>query len=242
MRRHSMITENNVLEAVRVFRWVTRQLLALYFMGAVKRVKALEVMLPKLEKENRLMVTWHRGTKVYSMPRKNKSLPVSLDHEIACADIYIRLWRCRMTIGEIVPERVFRGFKIVPEGGIRYPEERRTMLIFEYCTESNFHHGGVMKSKITRYRKTLPDIENHFGRITTVLFVLDIDRRKVKEFVGRIETSLEEPILSGLTGKPRYPFFFTDYDTFRSAPVGKTLGSEIFLWKDGKEWMLGGND
>ena len=199
-------------------------------------------MLPKLEKDGKLMATWHKGTKVYSINRKNKKLPVSLDHEIACADIHIRLWRCRMAEGEIIPERAFRGFKIVPEGGIRYPKKRNTMLIFEYCTEKNFHHGGVMKSKVTRYKKSLPAIEEKFDRNVTVLFILDIERWKVKQFVSRVKPSLEEPILSGLTGDSRHPFFFTDYETFKSAPIGKTLGTGIYFWHDGKEWMLGENN
>ena len=237
-----MITEHNILGAVRVFRWVPRRLMTLYITGVIKRVKALEEMLPELEKTNRLFVTWHNGRKVYSIPRKNKKLPVSLDHEIACADIHIRLCRCRMEEGEIIQEREFRGFRIVPEGGIRYSKERNTMLVFEYCTEKNFQHGGVMKSKVTRYKKSLPDIEEKFDRNITVLFVLDIDRWKVKRFVGRIKTKLDEPILSGLTGDLRYPFFFTDYDTFKSAPVGKTLGTKIYFWKDGKEWILGENN
>lgn len=238
MRRHSIITKNNVLEAVRVFRWITRRTLILYFLGFPKRIKALEKMLPYLEDDGKLMATWHKGKKVYSMPRKNKTMPVSLDHEIACADIHVRLWRCRMGESEIFPERAFRGFNIVAEGGIRYAEERKTMLVFEYCTEANFNHGGVMKSKITRYKKHLSEIEAKVKRNITVLFVLDIDRRKVREFVKRVEPILEDPVISGFSGEPRYPFFFTDYRTFESVPVGKALGAKIYFWHDGKEWVL----
>ena len=144
-------------------------------------------MLPKLEREGKLEVDWHRGEKVYSIPRKKKVNPVSMDHEIACAEILCRLWRCRMEEGEIFTERAFRGFGIVPEAGIRYSEERNTMLIFEYCTRSNFTHGGVMKSKITRYKKYLPAMEKKLKRNITVLFVIDIERYKVKEFVRKDE-------------------------------------------------------
>jgi hypothetical protein len=242
MRRHSIITENNVLQAVRVFRWVTRRTLTLYFAGAPRRIKALEKMLPQLEAEQKITATWHKGEKVYSMNRKHKKLPVSLDHEIACADIHVRLWRCRMGEGEIFPERAFRGFGIVPEGGIRYTQERGTMLIFEYCTRVNFNHGGVMKSKINRYKKYLPEIEAKVKRSVTVLFVLDTERRKVGEFVERAKHLLEEPIMSGFGDEPRYPFFFTDHQAFESVPVGKALGASIYFWHDGKEWMLGEDD
>src|SRR5688572_14529931 len=143
-------------------------------------------MLPALENEGLVLSQRHRGEKVYSVPRKRRGNPVSMDHELACALILVMLWRCRMEEGEIVPERAFRGFGIVPEAGIRYSEERNTMLIFEYGTRSNFTHGGVMKSKITRYIKYLPQMEVRFDRRITVLFVLDIERSDVKKFVQRM--------------------------------------------------------
>jgi len=265
MGRHSIITEDDILSAVRMFRWVTRLILVLFFGGGVKRIKALESMLPKLEREGRLFSEWHRGEKVYSMPRKEKGKPVSMDHEIACAEILVRLWRCRMDEErEIVPERTFRGFRIVAEGGIRYSEERKTMLIFEYCTRSNFKHGGVMKSKITRYKKYLPEMEAKFKRNITVLFVIDIERSQVKDFVRSMSHFLDEPIFSSFDGSverevgsvadgrtsafpegdsfPSYPFFFTDYQTFKSVPIGEALTAKIYFWKDGNEWRLTGND
>jgi hypothetical protein len=196
MLRHYAITARQILEAVKLFRWVTRKLLVLYFSGVETRIKALEELLPRLEREERVFAVWHRGEKVYTPSRKNKVLPVSLDHEIACTDLIIRLWRCRMEEGEIFPERAFRGFGIVPEGGIRYSEARGTMLIFEFCTESNFNHGGVMKSKLTRYKKYLPEIEAKVNRSVTVLFVIDIEREKVKQFVRKMQPLLDEPVVS----------------------------------------------
>jgi hypothetical protein len=238
MSRHYTISGRRILEAVRLFRWITQKLLRLYFSGEAKRIKALEYLLPKLEGEGKLVSLWHRGEKVYSMPRKNQVLPVSLDHEIACTDVLIRLGRCRVGESQILPERSFRGFGIVPEGGIRYSKERGTMLILEFCTESNFAHGGVMKSKITRYKKYLPAIEVKFDRDITVLFIIDIDRARVKVFVGRIQPLLIEPVISRHAGHARYPFFFTDYKSLRSVPVGNALTEPIYYWYDGKEWML----
>jgi len=242
MRRHSIILVANILSAVRMFRWVTRSILILYFGGVAKRIKALERLLPKLEREGKLEVVWHRGQKVYSIPRKKKGNPVSLDHEVVCAEILCRLWRCRMAEGEIFMERAFRGFGIVPEAGIRYSEERNTMLIFEYCTRSNFTHGGVMKSKITRYEKYLPAMEKKLKRNMTVLFVIDIERYKVKEFVRKMGRMLGEPFVSDPAGSSLHPFFFTDYKTFKSVPVGKALTAKIYFWQDGNEWKLTDND
>src|SRR5690348_10479022 len=102
MRRHSIITKDDVLRAVRMLRWVTRSILLLYFGGGKRRIKALEKLLPALEKEGLLITQWHSGEKVYSIARKNRVKPVSMEHEIACALVLVLLWRCRMKEGEIV--------------------------------------------------------------------------------------------------------------------------------------------
>jgi hypothetical protein len=217
---------------------MSRRQLAMKFFGADERIKYLETMLPKLEREGKLHAAWHNGEKVYSPYRKNRADGASIDHELGCTEGLIRIWRCRMEESEIVPEKAFRGFAIVPEWGIRYSEKRKTMLLYEFCTKSNFKHGGVMKSKLTRYRKYLPDIEAKAKRDITVLFVIDIDRRKVKEFVDRMTEILDEPTISGFSGHARYPFFFTDYQSFKNVPVGEALTAQIYFWHDGKEWRL----
>ncbi len=248
MRRHSIITEDIVLQLVKVLRWATRLILVLYFWGVEKRAKALEMLLPQLEREGKLAVTWHKGEKVYSVARKKRVKPVSMDHEIACALILVLLLRCRMEESEIVPERAFRSFGIVPEDGIRYSDVRNTMLIFEYCTRSNFTHGGVMKSKITRYRKYLPQMEAKFKRSITVLFVIDIERSRVREFVGTLKRDVgfvadgRTSALYGGDTFPFDPFFFTDYQTFKSVPIGEALTAKIYFWTDGNEWRLTNND
>ena len=169
-----------------------------------------------------------------------------------------------MLESEIVPERAFRGFGIVGEGGLRFSKDRNTMLIFEYCTRSNFKHGGVMKSKITRYKKYLPAMEAKFKRKITVLFVIDIERTEVRDFVRKMDNRLSLPDFSDFddTGKreagsgavgvptasyegdgfPLDPFFFTDYQTFVSLKVGEALRAKKYFWSDGSEWSLSDND
>jgi hypothetical protein len=262
---HSIITKDDVLRAIRLLRWVTRFILVLFFGGEVKRIKALERLLPTLERDGLVFSDWHKGEKVYSIARKKRVKPVSMEHEIACALILVLLWRCRwMEECEIVQERAFRGFDIVAESGIRYSEERRTMLIFEYCTRSNFKHGGVMKSKITRYKKHLSEMETKFKRNITVLFVIDIERSEVKDFVDRMSRLLSVNDFSDFDGSekreagsdavgvttasaegdrfPFDPFFFTDYQTFKSVPIGEALRTKIYFWSDGQEWRLTEND
>ncbi len=238
MGRHSIITRYDLLKAIRLLRFSTREILSMFFGRDERRMRTLEILLPLLEKEGRVVSVWHKGEKVYSVPRKRKVEPVSMDHEIACAEILVRLWRCRMDEGEIFTERSFRGFRIVPEAGIRYSQQRKTMLLFEYCTRANFLHGGVMKSKLTRYRKHLPDMEKKVQRTITVLFVIDVERPTVKGFVARTTKDLNQPVFSKLAGEYRYPFLFTDYQTFRSVPLGQALDAPIYIWRDGKEWGL----
>jgi hypothetical protein len=179
---------------------------------------------------------------VYFRPRKNQKEILILEHELACTEILIRLWRCRMEESEIMPERVFRGSYIVPDFGLRFSDTRGTMLLCEFCTEKNFSHGGVVKGKLTRYAKGLSAIEEKAEREATVLFVIDADRRRIKKFIQRAKPDLSEPIVSGISGEARYPFFFTDYETFKAIPMGKALVSHIYLWHDGKEWPLTNHD
>ena len=262
MGRHSIITKADILRIIRLLRWTTRFILVLFFGGEARRKKALEKLLPALEREGLIYAEWYKGEKVYSIARKDRVKPVSMEHEIACALILVLLWRCRMAESEIVPERAFRGFGIVPEAGIRYSEERNTMVVIEYETRKDYKR--AMKGKITRFKKYLPDMEARFKRNITVLFVIDIERSEVKEFVRRINPLLDVTSFSASddTEKredgsdavgvataspegdrfPSNPFFFTDYRTFASVPVGETLRAKIYFWNDDREWRLTEND
>jgi hypothetical protein len=148
-----------------------------------------------------------------------------------------------MQESEIIPERAFRGFAIVPEWGVRFGKDRGTGILEEHTTLSNFNHrSGVVKSKLTRYTKHLPAIEERFERDFTVLFVIDAPRVRVKEFVDSMQSLLREPIISGFSGESRYPYFFTDYEAFKAVPVGKALTAKIYFWIDGKEHQLSSHD
>src|SRR5687768_2675533 len=83
MGRHSIITKADVLRIIRLLRWVTRFILVLFFGGEAKRKKALEKLLPTMEREGLLYAEWLKGEKVYSIARKKRAKPVSLEHEIA---------------------------------------------------------------------------------------------------------------------------------------------------------------
>jgi hypothetical protein len=236
------MTKGQLLKIVRIFKFITRRQLEEFFYGKARRSKALEQILPILEREGSLKFIRHKGSKVYFLPRKNGKKIIHLEHEVACTKILIRLWRCRMEESEIMPERVFRGFYIVPDFGLRYSDSRGSMLLVEFLTERTFEHGGVAKSKITRFINGLSAIEEKAGREATILFVIDTKRQRVKEFIRRMEPVLGEPLISNSTGEARYPFFFTDYEKFLSVPIGKALTSRIYFWHDGKEWALTNHD
>ena len=89
MRRHSIITMDDILRAVRILRYVTRFISLLFFAGGERRIKALEKLLPVVERERLVITKWHTGEIVYSIARKNGGRPVSMDHELACALIVV---------------------------------------------------------------------------------------------------------------------------------------------------------
>ena len=244
MTGHYNPSEELILKTVKLFGYMTRFLLQIYFFGFDKRSKSLEVYLPKLEREGKLIVSNHEGKKVYSPARKNRVQKNSIAHELGWVEIFIRLWRCRINEWELVPEKEFRGFSVVPEVGIRYSAERGTMIVIEHSTSDNFKRqgGGVVKSKITRYLKSLPKMEAWAKREITVLFVFQAEREQVKKFVDKVQPMLREPVISAISEKPRYPFFFTDFATFANVPMGKALTERIYFWHDGKEWRLSNHD
>ncbi|MCI0529403.1 MAG: hypothetical protein L0Y56_18340, partial [Nitrospira sp.] len=94
-------------------------------------------------------------------------------HGLACTECLVRFWRSRMD-GEIIAERYFYRLGAVPEWGIRYPNGK--LLLFEFCTESNFLHSNMVKGKINAYKRYLEKIEEKFQAKAIVLFVLDVPR------------------------------------------------------------------
>ena len=144
--------------------------------------------------------------------------------------------------GEIIAERYFYGCGAVPEWGIRYPNGK--MLLFEFCTESNFLFSNNMKGKLNAYKKHLEEIEKKFQSKALVLFVIDVPRDTVERYVG----SLKREVGSVADGDqsapydgdrfPLLPFFFVSYEDFLKVPIGDQLKAPIYIWLDGKEYPL----
>jgi hypothetical protein len=71
------------------------------------------------------------------------------------------------------------------------------MLLFEFCTENNFHFSNNMNGKLSAYKRHLEGIERKFNSHAIVLFVLDISREKVERFVGSVGSPAPSPTACG---------------------------------------------
>jgi hypothetical protein len=147
--------------------------------------------------------------------------------------------------GEVIAERFFYGLGLVPEWGIRYPNGM--MLLFEFCTKSNFMFSRMMIAKIMAYLRNLGKIEDKFQAKAIVVFVIDVPRATVERFVGSLKREVGSVAADDASALyegdsfPLNPFFFTDYETFLKVPLGKQLYEPIYFWRDGKQYPLSKN-
>jgi hypothetical protein len=219
MARHSRYRITDYLEAAQVFHWATKTHYVVWFTGVNRRHKRTEALLPYLVRKGKLKVCKHRKEFAYSAPRKSRKHDERMcypfiDHGLACTEGLVRFWRSNMD-AEIIPEYVFKGCGIVPEWGLRFPNGK--LLLYEHSTRNNFEHAGIVSGKISHYERLLEGIEKKFGaEEAIVLFVLDIERERVQTFVDKKVASRE--------------FFFTDYKTFLSVPIGQQLYVPIYIW------------
>ena len=225
MRRYSTYSKEDILRVIKELIFCTRRQILLSLRGSEKRMKALEYWLPELEETQEIEVCWFQGVKVYSAARRRRA-NVSVEHEVGVAECRVRLEVCRHD-GIYVPGRRFKGMGIIPDGAIAYPNGN--ILAWEFTTRRNFSAGGVIKSKLTRYSNNLDAINNRFSRRTIVLFVIDDERWRVRDFILR-----NQPVGAD--------FFWTDYQTFKQVPIGQQLTAEIYLWEDGKSYPLTSNE
>jgi hypothetical protein len=228
------------MEAAQVFHWATKEHFILWFLGRLARHRRTESLLHRLVQKDRLRCVRFGKRLIYTVPRRTKGkIPTlvkekityepgrseeaiagrnKIIHGLACTEALVRFWRSRMD-GEIIAERYFYGCGAVPEWGIRYPNGK--MLLFEFCTESNFLFSNMMNGKINAYEKHLEEIENKFESEAIVLFVIDIPRDSVERFVLK-----QREIGSDKHGS----VYFADYRTFLNVPMGRQLTEPIYFW------------
>jgi len=266
--RRLKMTRNTIpidwyMEAAQVFHWATKEHFILWFTGGTKRHRRTESTLHRLVQKDRLRCVRFGKRLVYTVPRRTKGkIPTlakekskyeagrsekaingrnKIVHGLACTEALVRCYRSGSD-GEIIAERYFYGLGAVPEWGIKYPN--KTMLLFEFCTESNFDFSNMMKGKINAYRKYLEKIEEKFASKGIVLFVIDVPRERVERFVGSLKRdvgSVADGDQSALYEGDRFPldpFFFVDYETFLKVPFENQLTAPIYIWTDGKIYPL----
>ena len=112
---------------------------------------------------------------------------------------------------------------MVPEWAIRYSNGK--MLLFEFSTADNASRTSLMAAKVNKYLDNLHAIARDFQAEVVVLFVMDIPRVKVEQFVaGTI---------------PADPIFFIDYRTFMTVHAGEVLTAPVYIWGgDGNTYPL----
>ena len=238
--RRSKITLDSYLEAAQLFHWATKEHYILWFTGTIQRHRRTECALLKLVRNGKLKAVRYGKRLVYSVPRRvQMRKPILLQekattdpiigdqavdgltkvyHGLGCTEGMVRFWRSRMD-GEIIPERFFFGCGSVPEWGIRYENK---LLLYEFCTRSNFLFGNNMRMKIESYNRNLEKIEKKFKAQAIVVFVIDMPEENVANFVRRVQ--------------PNY--YFVDYQNFLKVPIGRQLYEPIYLWSDGQKYPL----
>jgi hypothetical protein len=209
MARHPAITQDEYLKWLQfIGNWATKEHCVLLINGNSKRIHSAEVVLPRLVSKGKLKrVKYHRQW-VFSVPRVSKSFndELQIEHGLGCTEGLVRFWVSDRS-GELIPERKFKGFNIRPEWAIKYP--KGTILLYEFCTRDNSKRLNVLKSKILRYQAIMK-------KDYTILFVMDLPRESVEEIVSKII--------------PVGPFMFTDYETFKSIPIGEQFTTPIYIW------------
>jgi hypothetical protein len=219
------ISQKRYLEAAQVFHWATQEHFTMWFTGSTNRSKRTEAILPRLVNKGTLVAIKYGKKLVYACPRRvrHPGFFFKVEHGLGCTEGLIRFWWSNMQ-AEIIEERFFYGCGSVPEWGLRY--ETGKMILFEYCTADNFNRTNVMKSKLAAYRHNLDAINRRFDREGIIVFVCDVTSERLTKFVTDIKPS-------GL------PVFFTDYETFKTVPVGGQLSAPIYIWgEDGLAYPL----
>jgi hypothetical protein len=225
------------------FHWADKPQFQLAIHGvAPKRQRRMEIDLRRLSKAKKLRTVQYGKKLVYALPRKTRKMDEfeimsKIRHGLACTETLVRFYRAR-TEGVIIPERLFRGCGSVPEWGIKYPNNN--LLLCEFSTKSNFLYTELMNGKINAYTRNLSKIEEKFDAKAVVVFVIDVPRDTVKRYVGSLNGRTARDAARRAEGDsfPLNPFYFTDYQTFLSVPLGQQDTAPIYFWKDGKEYPI----
>lgn len=242
-----VISIESYLEAASVFHWAYMRHYVLWFLGQERnRHQRTEKVLKRLVHREKLQNHLYGNKLVYTQARKGKGfneiaiLP-RIAHGLACTECLVRFYRSRRD-GIVIAEKYFKMLGAVPEWGILYPEGK--ILLLEFSTKSNFLYTGLMRGKLSAYRRNLEKIESKFQARAIVVFVIDIPRQTLGRWVGSWRRDAGSVADAPAEGDrfPSDPFFFADYETFLQVPLGQQLTTPIYYWMDGKEYPLTQHD
>jgi hypothetical protein len=216
-----------VMDFMEVAHWASNRQIQIGMRGyATKRYTTLERILKRKSKNGELRSAIYDQIKVYAKPMKSKTFDgAKIYHGLGCTECAVSYKAAAAALGmeyDMLPERLFRSYGRVPEFGMRY--EYGTILLCEFSTKHDVNHTGKIRGKLNGYDDCLPDIERDFNAKPFVVFVLDVPRDRVRRLVSDYD--------------PSRSHFFTDYETFKSVPMGQALIAPIYIWKDGKEYPL----
>jgi hypothetical protein len=215
--------QQKYLDVSRVLPWATNLHYTLWMTGKTKRHKATERVLPALVKKGCLVKSKYGKRIIYATPEKLKIyLPkgatepvVKMEnpyHGLGVSEVLVRLILSRPG-GIVVGEKEFARFKAIPDGGVLLKE--KGIILVEFQTAYSADQPGNLNKKLLRYKDTLPEIEKCFGEKALVLFVYDIPLYRLKMMVEEVDME---------------NVYFTDYQSFLSAPYTKQLVKDIYIW------------
>ena len=219
------VIEGLVHKFLEVAHWASNRQIQLGIRGfATRRYTTLEKLLKRKSKKGEIRVARFGKINVYALPRKTRNSDLDdtskIYHGLCCTECLIRFIACKE--GDPLPEGFFRGYGRVPEFGIRYENDK--LLLCEFSTKHDTFYSGKIRGKLFGYDESIMDIERDFNAKCIVVFILDVPRKTVRKIVDKYS--------------PSVPYFFCDFETFKSVRIGEALVSRIYFWKDGKEYSL----
>ena len=210
---HTILPIDTFLRVAQVFNWATKRHYVLWFTGEEReRHRRIEILLKRLSDKGKLRVQNYGNKKVYIVPRFRQTDFTQINHGLGVTEGLVRLILSDRT-AVVIPERKFLS-KVRPEFGLVYGKKT---IYYEFCTQDNCRRLNVLRYKLHSYQEFItPD--------HVVLFVMQISKEELKRLLLKL--------------KPEGNFLFTDYETFKSVPLGQQLTAKIYLWEDGNEYQL----
>lgn len=225
MGRH-YISKKEYLQLAQIFHAATKADFQAVFTGKFEgRHSRTEKLLPRLVREGKLIAVDYGRRLVYLAPRRFRSKKINLyklEHGLVCTRCLVATWLSN-TDGQMLAEKTFRKYSIIPEWGIKYSSGK--LLLFEYSTANNFRRKQLMREKMERYTDSLENIGKDFQcERAFVVFVIEATREEVLRFV--------------LDNEPDGDLLFSDLKSFRSVKLGQQLNTPIYIWRDGQSYPL----